>query len=98
MAFSKRRHFRKKRAGAHAGKPRNFVNPEDPEQTGSESAYFKSLVDSHAQVTVVLKDGERFRGRVRYYDRYCFSLGLSAEGPRIFFRKASVSYICEEQK
>ena len=67
-----------------------------PEHTGSESAYFKSLVDSRANVTVVLKNGEKFRGRIRYYDRHCFSIGLSAEGPRIFLRKASVSYISEE--
>jgi sRNA-binding regulator protein Hfq len=67
-----------------------------PDHTGSESAYLKSLVDSRAQVTVVLKNGERFQGHIRYYDRHCFSLGLSAQGPRIFLRKASVSYICEE--
>ncbi len=96
MAFSKRRHFKKKRAVTLEGKPPGLFSPANPEQTGSETAYFKSLVDSRAKVTVVLKDGERFHGRVRYYDRYCFSLGLSAEGPRIFLRKASVSYICEE--
>jgi len=67
-----------------------------PEHTGSESAYLKSLVDSHARVTVVLKDGERFQGHIRYYDRYCFSIGLSVEGPRIFIRKNSISYISEE--
>jgi host factor-I protein len=67
-----------------------------PDDTGAEAAYLKSLVDSHAKVTVVLTDGERLHGFIRYYDRQCFSLGLSAEGPRIFLRKASVSYIAEE--
>jgi sRNA-binding regulator protein Hfq len=67
-----------------------------PEHTGSESAYLKSLIDSHAKVTVVLKNGEQFHGHIRYYDRHCFSIGLSGQGPRIFLRKASVSYICEE--
>ena len=67
-----------------------------PENTGSESAYLKSLIDSHAKVTVVLKNGEQFHGHIRYYDRHCFSIGLSAQGPRIFLRKASVSYISEE--
>ena len=64
--------------------------------SGSESAYLKSLVDSHSKVTVVLTNGERLRGFIRYYDRHCFSVGLSAEGPRIFLRKASVSYIAED--
>ncbi len=67
-----------------------------PEHTGSESAYLKSLIDSHAKVTVVLKNGEQLHGHIRYYDRHCFSIGLSAQGPRIFLRKASVSYISEE--
>jgi small nuclear ribonucleoprotein (snRNP)-like protein len=67
-----------------------------PEHTGAETAYLKSLVDSHAKVTVVLKDGERLHGYIRYYDRHCFSVGLSAKGPKIFLRKASVSYISEE--
>ncbi len=71
----------------------NLVNPEN---TGSESDYLKGLVDSRAKVTVVLKSGERLQGRIRYYDRYCFSIGLSDNGPRLFIRKESVSYIAEE--
>ncbi len=72
-------------------------SPVNSEQTGSEADYLKSLVDSRAKVTVVLKSGERMQGRIRYYDRDCFSLGLSAQGPRIFLRKDSVSYIAEEE-
>jgi small nuclear ribonucleoprotein (snRNP)-like protein len=89
-------HFRRRRPverTGHAPPARELVHPE---YTGSETEYLKSLVDSHAKVTVVLKDGERFRGYIRYYDRHCFSIGLSAEGPRILLRKASVSYISEE--
>ena len=69
-----------------------------PEHTGSESAYLKSLIDSHTKATAVLNSGERLQGHIRYYDRYCFSLGLSAKGPKIFLRKASVSYISEDQE
>jgi host factor-I protein len=97
MAFPKKRHFRKKRverpdrrAAAH--------ELMQPQQTGSEAAYLKSLVDSRAKVTVVLRDGERLSGRIRYYDHDCFSIGLSAKGPRIFLRKDSVSYISEDQR
>jgi sRNA-binding regulator protein Hfq len=75
--------------------------PEDEEETpdlastGSEAGYFRSLVDSKAKVTVVLRTGERFRGRVRYYDRYCFSIGPAGGGRKIFIRKSSVKYILE---
>ena len=68
-----------------------------PEHTGSEAEYLKSLIDSRARVTVVMEDGERLQGHLRYYDRDCFSIGLSATGPRIFLRKDSVSYISEDK-
>ena len=96
MAMPKKHHFKRKRPverTGHTPPARDLVHPE---YTGSESEYLKSLVNSHAKVTVVLKDGERFHGHIRYYDRDCFSIGLSAEGPRIFLRKASVSSISEE--
>ena len=66
------------------------------ENTGSEAAYLKSLVDSRAKVTVVLMDGERLHGRIRYYDHDCFSVGPSDHGPKIFLRKDTVSYILED--
>jgi sRNA-binding regulator protein Hfq len=98
MAFHKRHHLRK-RLGHSSDQSRRVSEIQDlvhPEHTGAETDYLKSLVDSHAKVTVVMKDGERLRGRIRYYDRHCFSVGLSSKGPRIFLRKASVSYISEE--
>jgi hypothetical protein len=96
MAFFKRRHFKRRHSEKRFNGPPEIQDLAHLEQTGSESVYLKSLVDSHAKVTVVLNDGERFHGRIRYYDRNCFSIGLSAEGPRIFLRKTSVSYIAED--
>ncbi len=64
--------------------------------TGDEASYLRSLVDSRRTVTVVLKTGERLSGRIRYYDRDCFSLGQPSGGPNIFLRKGSVLYISEE--
>jgi RNA chaperone Hfq len=95
MEFSRHHHFRKRRAPQP---PRHADSRElvHPEHTGSESSYLKSLVDSRAPVTVVLTNGEKVRGRIRYYDRYCFSIGVSAKGPRLFIRKENVSYIAEE--
>jgi RNA chaperone Hfq len=101
MAFFRRRHFNNHHHNINRrrpDRPRRHQDVSDlvhPEHTGSESAYLKSLVDSHAKVTIVLTNGERLQGFIRYYDRYCFSVGLSVEGPRIFIRKASVSYIAE---
>ena len=66
-----------------------------PDHTGAEAEYLQSLVDSHAEVAVKLITGETLRGHIRYYDQDCFSIGLSAPGPRIFIRKTSVAYIEE---
>jgi hypothetical protein len=66
------------------------------ESTGSEAAYFRKLIDSKKRVIVVLKTGDRVRGRVRYYDRHCFSIGPTGGGPNIFLRKSSVKYLYEE--
>ena len=99
MAFPKRHHFIKTaRSERHSPPPPDAHELMQPEHTGSEAAYLKSLIDSRAKVTVVLTDGERLQGHIRYYDCDCFSIGLSATGPRIFLRKDSVAYISEDRQ
>ena len=66
------------------------------ETTGSEATYLKSLVDSRKTVIVTLNTGERLRGRIRYYDVDCFSLGLADRHMKLFIRKSSVLSIQEE--
>ena len=97
MSFPRRHHFKRK----HHERPERTPDTHElmqPEHTGSEAAYLKSLIDSHAKVTVVLTDGERLEGHIRYFDRYCFSIGPTLPGPKIFVRKASVAYIAEKQE
>jgi small nuclear ribonucleoprotein (snRNP)-like protein len=96
MNYPRRHHFKRRHPVERQGDIQHARELVHPEHTGSESSYLKSLVDSHAKVTVVLKDGERFHGHIRYYDRYCFSIGPLVEGPKIFVRKDSISYISEE--
>ena len=69
---------------------------EDSPSTETESSYLKSLVDSRSKITVKLVTGEKFQGRLRYYDKHCFSLGLTTEKKRLFLRKENVCYISEE--
>ncbi|HYK89803.1 MAG TPA: hypothetical protein VE398_13580 [Acidobacteriota bacterium] len=95
MVFRRKRRFVKNKPAERA----DFTSREDVTSSGStgeEAAYFRSSVDSHATVTVVLRTGERLRGRIRYYDRDCFSIGLVPRGPNVFLRKDSVLYISEE--
>ncbi len=97
MNFSTKRH---RRRGHHAGQREEHNESSDHssgmESTGAEAEFLKSLVDTRARVTVVLRTGERLSGRIRYYDRDCFSVGPAGGGPKIFLRKSSVQYIEEE--
>ena len=68
----------------------------EPSGEGAEAMELRSLVDSRAQVTVTLKSGEQLRGRIRYYDRDCFSLRVAGGGPKLFLRKSSVLQIQED--
>lgn len=68
----------------------------DPGPTGSEAAYLRALVDSRKTVTVIFKTGATLRGRIRYFDRDCLSVGPLDRGPNVFLRKSSVGYIAEE--
>ena len=96
MAFPKQHHFNKRHGERHSPPPQDMHELMQPEHTGAEAAYLKSLIDSRTIVTVVMMDGERLQGRIRYYDCDCFSIGLSATGPRIFLRKESIAYISED--
>lgn len=69
----------------------------DLENTGSEAASLRSLMEKRTKVTVVLTTGERVQGRIRYFDHACFSLRPAGVGPNIFLRKSAVRCIIEDQ-
>jgi sRNA-binding regulator protein Hfq len=93
-----------RRPGKGGGKNNKRIRPprppsltqSDPEVTGAEAAYLKTLVDMGIDVVVVLKTGEQLRGQVRYYDRDVFSLGQGEGAPKLLIRKSSIRYLYEE--
>lgn len=68
------------------------------ENTGREAQYLDQLMKRETPVTVVLNNGEKLRGMVRYYDRDVFSVGPHDGGPKIFLRKESIRYLYEEEE
>jgi sRNA-binding regulator protein Hfq len=96
MAFTPRRY---PSTGNHDGPGEEYSESELPQMgnTGAEAEFLKTLVDTRARVTVVLRTGERLSGRIRYYDRDCFSIGPADGGPKILVRKSSVRYIEEQE-
>ena len=88
--------------GKPSGKPRRppsaltASRPIDPDDTGRESEYFKKLVDNEKAVVVVMSDGEKVHGTIRYYDREVFSLGPADGSTKRFLRKSSIRYLYED--
>ena len=87
--------------GKPSGKPRRSPSaapsrPIDPDDTGRESDYFKKLVDNEKAVVVVMSDGEKVSGTIRYYDREVFSLGPADGSTKRFLRKSSIRYLYED--
>lgn len=77
---------------------KKILNPQQPniENTGMESLYLKELIEDEKLVVVVLTNGEKVRGHIRYYDRDVFSIGPVEGGPKMFVRKDGVRYLYEE--
>jgi hypothetical protein len=80
MAHFRHRRFRRHHHDAPRIEPQEISDP---------------AKQARATVTVVLITGEELKGRIRYYDRDCFSIGPAAGGPKIFLRKSSVRCIVE---
>jgi host factor-I protein len=65
-----------------------------PGETGQESLYLRSLSDRRAPVLIKLRDGERVRGWIEYFDDAM--LRLTREGqPNLFIYKQQISTISE---
>jgi len=75
---------------------KELENSGQREVTGAAAACFRRWIDARTRLTVVLTTGEQLRGRIRYDDRHCFSLGQRGRGPNLLVRKENVRYICED--
>jgi small nuclear ribonucleoprotein (snRNP)-like protein len=95
MNYFYNRGFQRRKFDVQHFEPSEPIEQMGMDVTGAEAEYLKSLIDSRTLITVVLRDGERLRGRMRYYDRHCFSIGPVGGGPKIFLRKSNVRYIEE---
>jgi sRNA-binding regulator protein Hfq len=67
----------------------------DPSVTGCESVYLYSLMESAAEVMVVLRQGEQISGRLAWYDQACLKLTPGDGSPGLIISKASIKYIYE---
>ncbi len=66
--------------------------PVPPDQTNAESFYFLKQMQAKTEVVVVLRDGEKLRGVIEWYDRHCIKVHRTGE-PNLLIYKAIIKYI-----
>lgn len=66
--------------------------PVPPDQTNAESFYFLKQMQTKTEMVVVLRDGEKLRGVIEWYDRHCIKVHRNGE-PNLLIYKAIIKYI-----
>ncbi len=66
--------------------------PVPPDQTNAESFYFLKQMQAKTEMVVVLRDGEKLRGVIEWYDRHCIKVHRQGE-PNLLIYKAIIKYI-----
>lgn len=66
--------------------------PVPPEQTNAESFYFLKQMQTKTEMVMVLRDGERVRGVIEWYDRNCIKVHRTGE-PKLLIYKAIIKYM-----
>jgi sRNA-binding regulator protein Hfq len=66
--------------------------PVPPETTNAESFYFLKQMQSKTEMVLVLRDGERVRGVIEWYDRHCIKVHRTGE-PNLLIYKAIIKYM-----
>ncbi|MFQ5877929.1 MAG: hypothetical protein ACE5JH_09625 [Acidobacteriota bacterium] len=70
-----------------------------PESTNAESFYYLKQMTGKTPMVVVLKDGERLRGVIEWYDKACIKVNRNG-APNLMVMKDCIKYMykAEEQK
>ncbi len=66
-----------------------------PSETGREAAYLRHLAENQTPVCIKLRDGEKVRGWIEYYDTRMVRLTRES-APNLFIYKEQIHTITEE--
>lgn len=82
VAVTTPKHFRTRRGVA-------------PDQTSAESNYYLKQMANHTPMVIVLKDGDRIKGTIEWYDRHALKVHRP-DAPNILLMKDTVKYMYKE--
>jgi sRNA-binding regulator protein Hfq len=77
------------------GSPRRKIAP--PEQTNAESFYYLKQMQSKTPMVIVLKDGEKLRGVIEWYDKHCLKINRVKE-PNVLVPKHNIKYLYKQEE
>ena len=69
---------------------------ESADQTSAEANYYLKQMANQTRMVIVLKDGDRIRGTIEWYDRAALKVHQQ-NGPNILLMKDSVKYMYKEE-
>ena len=69
---------------------------ESAAETSAEANYYQKQMANQTRMVIVLKDGDRIRGTIEWYDRAALKVHQQ-NGPNILLMKDSVKYMYKEE-
>ena len=70
--------------------------PIPPDQTNAENFYYVKQMQTKTPMVFVLKDGEKLRGVIEWYDKTCLKVNRD-EGPNLLLYKPNIKYMYKDE-
>ena len=78
------------------GGPGKKLSP--PEQTNAENFYYQKQMQAKTPMVLVLRDGEKIRGAIEWYDKCCIKLNRDGSVSNVLIYKAAIKYMYKESE
>jgi host factor-I protein len=70
--------------------------PVPPDQTNAENFYYVKQMQSKTHMVFVLRDGEKLRGVIEWYDKSCLKVNRDGE-PNLLLYKPNIKYMYKDE-
>ena len=71
--------------------------PVPPDQTNAENFYYVKQMQSKTHMVFVLRDGEKLRGVIEWYDKSCLKVNRDGE-PNLLLYKPNIKYMYKDEQ
>jgi len=81
--------------------PRRAAQPQKkpipPDQTNAENFYYVKQMQAKTPMVFVLRDGEKLRGVIEWYDKSCLKVNRDGE-PNLLLYKPNIKYMYKDEQ